>query len=308
MKIASKSAAPAAPVAPTQYVPLDNIVNKKELKYRALDSEHVDSIAASIIANGLDTPLTTFAEKADSMVRIKGAEEPVAATFLVAGNHRRAALMKVRRENADVFKKRFPNGIPVVHHVYTIPEAMFAQLRENIARKEMTAEEIFPVLEQLSSEPYNLSGKDIAKKIGKSTAWVSQHLAVNEELDDETKTEVNEGKIPVGAARKLASEVRAERKAGKTVSKEEIRSKAEAAKNKAASGAQRAQGEDRRVSLKKLFGRYTAVTTKLQLNVGRKLILLTNMVEYSLGQKTKLEPELRTDPAPSKVVAKSAKK
>lgn len=310
MKIAN-SAATAAP-APTvkdanHFPPLDNIVNKKGLIYRPIDADHVAVLAQSIKDSGLDTPLFTFSEKEGTLVRINGQAEPVPATYLVAGNHRRAALKKFRQDHPKEFAKRFPNGIPTIHRTCSTADAMMLQLRENLLRREMSAEEIFPVLEQLSKEPYNLSGKEIAKKVGMSTAWVSQMMAVNEELPPETQSEIAEGKISVGAARKLAGEVKSARKAGTPMTKDEITAKAADAKAKLASGAQRSQGDDRKISLKKLWVRYSALTGKLQLSTGRANEVLTNMIEYTLGETAKLEAEIRKDAAPV-VAAKPAAK
>lgn len=299
-----KNTSKAAAVQPNQYVVLDHIVNHKELLYRTLDSAHVDSLTGDIAVNGLDSPLFTFALAPDAQVKLKGSPDAIPATYLVAGLHRRAALLKLRREQPEVFKKRFPNGIPVLHRVCTVGDALLLQIRENVQRKEMTAEEIFPVLAKLAEAPFSMSGKEIAKRIGKSTSWVSQMMAVNEELDDETKEEVNTGKIAVGDARKLAGEVRAAKKTGAAPTKETIREKAAALKQKQAAkatgGAQRAQGEDRKVSLKRLWGRYQAVAS---VNQGRRVQILEEAIQYALGLRKTLPAEIRIDKKETKVAA-----
>lgn len=286
----------AADVSPNRFVTLDHIVNHKELVYRSLDDAHVTSLVADIAANGLDIPLLTFSLTPDAQVKLKGATDAIPATYLVAGLHRRAALLKLRREQPEVFKKRFPNGIPVIHSVCSVSDAMLRQIRENVRRKEMSAEEIFPVLAKLAADPFKLSGKEIAKRIGMSVAWVSQMMAVNEELDEETKEEVNTGKIAVGDARKLAGEVRAAKKSGAAPTKESIREKAAALKqkqaSKAAGGAQRAQGEDRKVSLKRLWGRYQAIAS---VGSGRRVQILEEAIQYALGLRKTLPAEIRLD-------------
>lgn len=312
MKVTASQAKPAsAPVAPSMYVQLDNIVNHKELTYRTADSAHVDSLVADIKVNGLDVPLLTFAEKADSLVKRPGSPDPIPATYLVAGLHRRAALLKLRRDEPETFKKRFPNGIPVSHRVASLAEALLLQIRENVQRREMSAEEIFPILEKLSAKPYSMTGKEIAKKVGKSAAWVSQMQAVNEELDEETKSEVVTGKIAVGDARKIAAEVKASRKSGKPVTADDIKKAAADAKAKQAArlagGAQRASGEDRRISIKKLWSRFKAHP---KLSVGRENVVLRSLIAYAAAESNKLEPELRKDIVKPTVkpAAKTAKK
>jgi ParB-like chromosome segregation protein Spo0J len=298
----TKSSGPA--VIATAYVPLDHIVENKGLHYRDLDQVHVASLVDDIKVNGLDVPLITFAETADKKIKIGGSGEPVAAHFLVAGRHRREALRKLRASDAATFKKLFPQGIPVNHRVISVKDALFLSLRENVQRREMTAEQIFPVLQKLTDE-YKMTGKEIAKHIGKSTSWVSQMLAALTEPDPETVAEITAGKIAVGDARKLGAKIKADRKSGKVVTKDSIREEAgklttkQAAK--VASGAQRSTGDDRKTSLKKLYSRYQALPN---LPLGRKLQILELAIQYSIGEKSSLPPELKKDIKPTKVEKK----
>ncbi len=296
---------PAAKVEATHSVPLDQIFRSQELVYRPTDPAHVDSLFNDIAVNGLDNPIITYAHSVGEMVKVKGKPDPVPATWLVAGSHRVEALKRFRREKPEKFEKMFPGAmIPSQHRIYTPQQALFALLRENIQRREMTAEEIFPVLGKLSGEPYNLKGKEIAIHIGKSPAWVSQMLAVDTQLDEETKSEVMAGEIAVGDARKLAAEVSSERKSGKEVSTKEIREKAATLKSKqatkVATGTQRATGDDRRVSAKKIWGRVQALPAGL--GMGRTVLALKGAIEYLAQETDKLPAELRDDPKPSKVV------
>jgi ParB-like chromosome segregation protein Spo0J len=300
MNVTTKAPAAAKPstekVSPNQFVALDHIVNHKDLSYRSLDTAHVDALAADIAVNGLDIPLLTFAETPTHRVKLKGAQTDMPATFLVAGLHRRAALLKFRREHGEAFKKKFANGIPILHRICSVGDALLLQIRENVARREMSAEEIFPILEKLSAAPYNMSGKEIAKRVSKSPAWVSSMMAVNEELDPTTKEEVVTGKIATGDARKLAGDVRKEKKSGAAPTKESIRERAEALKQKqaakAATGAQRAHGEERKVSLKKIWERYQVASIS---GAGRRVQILEEAVQYSLGLRKTLPAEVRLD-------------
>lgn len=280
------------------HVPVNHIVTSNKLTYRKVDQEHVDGLMDDIRRNGLLQPLVVFAENADKKVKI--GDDVVPARFLAAGLHRRAAILKLFKNHNTDYKKIFPNGVPCTFLELDAPSAMMVQLRENVQRREMSAEEIFPVLDRLSTE-FKLTGKDIAKKIGKTPAWVSQMMTVNTELDEETREEVVGGKIDVGDARKLAADVRKDRKAGKAVSKEEIREKASKLKDKkaakSASGKSRASGDDRKVSATKIFARYQVMP---KISQGRRLEVLEETLRYLAGDLTRLPAELRNDPAPEK--------
>jgi len=281
------------------YIPVHHIALSKLLTYRKVDEEHVDSLMEDIRRNGLLQPLVVFTEAEDKKFKIEG--EVLPARYLAAGLHRRAAILKLRKQHTADYDKAFPNGIPCTLRVVDPSEAMLIQLRENVQRREMSPEEIFPVLEKLAVEPYNLTGREIAKKIGKTAAWVSQMMAVNDELDEDTRKDVVDGKIDTGDARRLAAEVRKDRKSGKTVEKEDIHAKAAVLKDKKAmkdaSGKSRATGDDRKVSAGKVLLRYKSMSRVSQ---ARKLEILEETLRYLGGELARLPAELREDPAPKK--------
>lgn len=311
MKVAKEQSAPAkshlvsfkdSPVA------LDHIVRHKEIPYRPVDQSHVESLAEDIAANGLMTPILVFAASEDQKLKVGGNTVP--ANFLAAGLHRTEALKLVRRNHPEAFKKHFPEGVIPSRRAIAQPQDMiFAMLRENVQRRDMTSEEIFPVLEKLSAEPYNLSTGEIAKKIGKSKGWVSQHMAVNEELPEDVKKDVHEGKIAVGDARKLATETRAARNKGEKISEDTVREKASALKEKKAhkdaAGNQRAAGDDRRLGAKSIFQRVQALP---KLTMGRELEVLRGAISYLAGESDKLPAELRKEPKPAAKEEKKADK
>lgn len=304
--VLAKQAAPK--VAANMTVSLDHIVNAKDFPYRDVDPAHVDSLVADIAANGLDTPLFVFSTEPNQQIKLKGSDKTQPAHFLAAGQHRREALKKLRRENPKAFEKHFANGIPVVHRVGTAQEMMFLMLRENVQRKEMSAEQIFPVLELLTKEPHNLTGKEIAVKIGKSTAWVSQHLAVLE-TDPELAEAAKSGKVSVSDARTIAADARKDAKSnGGKVDTKAVSSKIAAAAqkktNQAAAGNVRAAGDDRRVSAKKLYQRVLALPN---LTLQRHRDVLLEALAYLAGESDKLPAELKKDakPATPKVTVKA---
>ena len=298
MKIKDQSASKeksTITVAPSAFVPLAQIVNSDDLHYRKVNPEFAKELAADIEANGLDTPISTWGG-GEEQTQVKIGADVVDAHYLVAGLHRRAALIQFSRNSPEAFKKRFPNGIPVIHRLGSVADMLALQVRENVQRREMQPEEIFPVLKELS-EDHGLKNREIAKKVGKSDAWVSQMLSVNEVLDPETQKEVMEGKIGVTKAAKLASGIKKDIKAGKTVTKSDIRARAAEVKDSTA-GRERSE---KRIGAGKFWARYQSLPT---LNTGRKLVLLENALRYLANDTSKLEPEWRTDAKASKVTQK----
>lgn len=315
-KPAAKATKPSPKVSANMTVALDHIVNLKDFPYRDIDAAHVETLVNDIKVNGLDTPLFTFATEEGQQVKPKGSDKANPAHFLAAGLHRREAIRKIRREDPKVFEKLFPNGIPVIHRIASAQDMMFLMLRENVQRREMSSEEIFPVLEMLTKEPYSLSGREIAAKIGKSTSWVSQHLAVLEE-NDELATAAKSGAVDVSDAREIAAGIRKEKKATGTVDTAKVKAKVAVAAakktNKVASGNVRAAGDDRKVSAKKLYQR---VVSMPKVTLGREVEILRAALSYLAGESEKLPAELRKEgkvsvapkaAAPAKADAPAAK-
>ena len=304
----TKSEAPKATA--NMYVSLDHIANHKDFPYRAVDAAHAENLMNDIKVNGLDQPIHTFATEEGQQVKLKGSDKTQPAHFLAAGGHRREALKLLRRQFPKDFEKHFPNGVPVLHRVASAQDMMFLMLRENVQRKEMSPEEIFPVLEMLTNEPYKLSGVEIAAKVGKSKSWVSQHLAVLEE-DEGLAEAAKSGKIDVSDAREIAAATRKDRKEnGGVADKAKVTAKvAEAAAKKTlkiANGNQRAAGDDRRLSSKKVYQRVVALPS---LTLSREVEVLRAAIAYLAGESDKLPAELRKDAKPAaKPAAVAAKK
>jgi ParB-like chromosome segregation protein Spo0J len=274
-------------------VPLELITKHPEMHYRPLDKEWADELSADIENNGLDVPLIVWNEDGDTQVKIAGELHP--ASFLIAGLHRQEALKRFRARNPKGYEKMFPEGIPVVFKTGDMADALTAQLRENVQRKDMTAEEIFPVIERLQDD-FGLKGKEIAKRIGKSTAWVSNVMQIKEQLGDEGVEGVIKKGVTMSDAAKAARKLKKAKKAGKKVSVSEVLkgAKSKAAKKKK-KGAQRAE---KRISAKTAYKRFLALP-KMKLH--DTIELLTETLAYLAGEEEEPpdliaeEPESETE-------------
>jgi ParB-like chromosome segregation protein Spo0J len=270
------------------FVPLEHILNSDEVKetYRPLDKGWVEELAMSISRDGLDTPITVWDGGPDvQAVKIDGKE--VTPSFLIAGNHRRAALKKIRKEQPDAFKAKFPNGIPVIRRSGSLKEALCAQLRENAARKDPSAEDLLPLMIRLRDE-FKMNGKTIAASIGRSTSYVSEVFNVEKELGEEGKEAVLKGELSAKHAIKAAKDVKEARKSGKTV---DVKAVVAGAKAKTASAkASGRERDEKRMSAKKIWKNYKALPGR---TVGQKLVLCEAGLAYLSGETDKLPSELK---------------
>lgn len=259
-----------------RFVPLEHIIKHAELKNRDIDKDHVAELKASILASGLDTPLQVWDGEGGpgSLMKLKGEKLP--ATFLIAGGHRKVALREIQEENPTFFKKHFAAGIPVSVFHGDLNDAIAAQLRENVARKNPTAAEVLPHIKKLLANGKKKS--EIAKMIGKSKAWVTTTMQVAE-LGDE---DFEKGDIGLQEGRAAVKKV----KSGK-MSKEEAREEAkQKTSKKKAKGAKR---QDKRIGLKKLWAAYNGLpNTKL----GVKITILEGIIQYNIGETDELPEEI----------------
>jgi ParB-like chromosome segregation protein Spo0J len=288
MKIAAKAPASSTVINSTDaFVPLERIVNHKDLPPRELNKTHVGELTASIKKSGLDTKIVLWGgEQPGTQMKLNG--ETVDATFLIAGAHRRQALRDLEKEDPKRFKELFPQGIPCVIRVCPLSEALMIHLRENVLRHEMSPEQILPVFNQLIK--MGVKQNVIATRIGKSNAWVSMIIDINNNLGEEGVEEVAKGKLTLRDARAASKEVKAKKAAGETVNPKETVAKLKeklASKRKAGKG----QRSEKRASLKTLYSRYTVLPSG-KMNVGKKLEILEAICEYVLGESDDLPAEV----------------
>ena len=293
MKIEKK-----APVlTPSRFVPLDMLVDFPDMGQRPLDKDHVTSLQDSSRANGLAVPLITWDGGTEyPNMKLKGKEVP--SCFLVAGLHRRAALRRLAKEDADAFAKKFPNGIPVVVASGSLKDMLTLQLRENLDRKDPTTEEILPKILRLRDE-FKMKGKQIATAVGRSPSYVSSLFDIETQLGKSGLKEVLEGGVAIRDALKAAEEVKKAKKKGEDVDVDATVAKAKGkTAARAASGAER---EPKRTSIKKVWDRFKALPS---MDDSTLLEILRKGVSYVVGERDALPRELRKDAAKASATEK----
>lgn len=270
------------------FLPLELIVDFPDMGQRELNKEWAAELKESIRANGLDTPLFVWTG-GEEHPEMKVGAKTHPSSFLVAGLHRRAALRALRKEDPTRFEKLFPNGVPVRKFDGSLKDMLTLQLRENVDRKDPTAEELLPKMIRLRDE-FKMSGKDIAKRIGRSPSFVSEIFSIEDELGEEGVKEVVSGKVTAKHALRAAKNLKAARKAGKNADV-----KGEVEKAKAASAAQRARGGERelkRASFKKLYGIYKSLPSMEDSKMFR---ILEGLCDYVYGERDTYPKELKVD-------------
>lgn len=275
-------------------IPLEHIFDSDTLTpARELDSDHVNELSESIEKNGLDQPLLVWDGGAkDNEVQVSGGKK-FPATFLLAGNHRRAALRKFKKRDKSAFEKMFADGIPVRVISGDLKDAVAAQLRENLDRLNPTPEQILPSIIRLKDE-FKMKGKAIAAAIGKSTAYVSEILAIREHLGEEG--------VEAAKGGNLKDSIKAARKVKKGESTKEAEVEKLKSKKSKKKGKKKAA---KRASLKQLFARYRALPS---LKTGVRVEILEKLCEYVLGDSDDLPDELQADESEDEAPVKAKKK
>jgi ParB-like chromosome segregation protein Spo0J len=278
------------------YIPLSHVRMHDDIPYRPLDKDHVTVLRKSIEANGLEQPLLVWNGDEDgskgTTVQIEGKPGQFPAAWLIAGNHRRQALREFAKDNNNGFKERFPNGVPVLVKSGPLSDVLMAMLRENVTRKEMTIQQVLPVIKKL--QELGLKQKVIAKSIGRSEGFISQVLSAEEELGEEETKDLAESGASITELREAAKKVKEVVKKGgdkKAAAKEIVAKTKGKVAQKKASGRQR---EEKRVSAKTIFKRYHALPRTLKM--GDKVNILESALGYLAGEDTfDLPEELQAD-------------
>lgn len=123
-------------------LPLNAIRDRFSGDTRPLNSTHVDKLMESIATLGLIEPIVV-----DTQNR------------LLAGGHRRAAILKLRDEKSDVFEQLFPTGkVPIRVMPFDSEEspdlALAVETTENDQRKNYTKAEVLAIAEKLRRAGY----------------------------------------------------------------------------------------------------------------------------------------------------------
>ncbi|MFE4108429.1 ParB N-terminal domain-containing protein [Almyronema epifaneia] len=166
---------------------IDQIHDRHLGNTRELDAKHVAELADSIAALGLIEPLVV-----DSQNR------------LLAGSHRRAAILYLRETEPDTYAERFPAGqIPVQIMPFNSElepdRALAVEAAENEKRRDYTPTEIKAIAEKLRSAGYeDLKGRPkkgqkplipaLSVVVGKSMRTVQRHLYGDSETASKKST------------------------------------------------------------------------------------------------------------------------
>jgi ParB family chromosome partitioning protein len=126
----------------TSTLPLDSITDRIEGDSRPLNPAHVEELASSIAIVGLIAPIAV-----DNQGR------------LLAGGHRRAAILLLREKDPDTYTQQFPNGqVPIRRYDFdsTIDtdKALAIEASENEKRRDYTPAEVRVIADRLRAAGY----------------------------------------------------------------------------------------------------------------------------------------------------------
>ena len=266
----------------TTFVPLEQILQSKEIPYRELRQDRVDALAASILKQGLMTPIVTWAGDKSGKVKLKSGDI-IDANYLVAGAHRRAALVKLKKQKIAAFNSRFKDGVPVIRMTGTLVDAIMVSLAENVNREEATIVDVMPSIVFLD-EKMKIASKDIARRIGLSLSAVQKVLQFNREFGFDKAVELNFRITDIMDALKKLSKLRAEDDEEPDTKKKDKALKAVADKK-----AKKEAAPERKVGLAIIWQRYSKLPNMAK---QRKLDIIEGAILYSLGEADKLPAEL----------------
>jgi ParB family transcriptional regulator, chromosome partitioning protein len=126
----------------TATLSIDNITDRAEGDSRPLNPAHIEELADSIAIVGLIAPIAV-----DSQGR------------LLAGGHRRAAILLLRERDPDAYAKQFLNGqVPIRRYDFDSqiePEkALAIEASENEKRRDYTPAEVRAIADRLRAAGY----------------------------------------------------------------------------------------------------------------------------------------------------------
>lgn len=205
-----------------QHVPFHRI--ELSLQNMRETLEGIDELAAAIDEQGLLENLVVW-EKPEVHTLADGSEAKE-RYILVAGFRRHAAITKIRAKQPDAFRFvtcKIKRG--------NESDMIFAQLQENVQRKDFTPAELSKAMILLENRGFNRTS--IARKIGKPPSYISTVMKWHESSSEALRTAVSEGAVSFTMALEIAKLPEADQAA------EVERAKAEkpAGRKKAKSGA-----------------------------------------------------------------------
>jgi ParB family chromosome partitioning protein len=136
-----------------RFVEIERIIVEEQVR-KTFTAESIQELADSIKEHGLINPLT---------VKKKGAD-----FLLISGERRLKALTLLGEKNIQIIERDIKDE-----------DIAFVQIIENAQRQDLTPLELAESYKKLQEE-YKLSGREIAKKVGKSNVHVSETLKLLE--------------------------------------------------------------------------------------------------------------------------------
>lgn len=163
-------------------------VNIKNIR-TYFEREKVEELAESIKRDGLLAPL---------IVTKTVDEEGEYIHELVAGERRYRAIQLLQREDPDFME----DGIPCIQFVGLLHDAKYLNAIENIERVQLDHVDVAAWI--FSRVEDGVAQTEIAERLSKSGAWVSQRVTLHDRASDDVKQALREGLIGFMAAYELS--------------------------------------------------------------------------------------------------------
>jgi ParB family chromosome partitioning protein len=180
--------------------PLSSIVFNPLNPRKTIVDETIEELAESLSRHQI-VPITVVSREAFLDAHPDQAPAIGAADFIALDGNRR--LLAAQRAGLETVRVDLNDDL-----VTTAADMMEAALVANAHREDLLPFEEAQAIEQLLTTVYDGNQAAVARKLGKSAAWVGQRLALlylTPELQEQTST----GKLPIKEARKIGAEARA---------------------------------------------------------------------------------------------------
>lgn len=158
------------------------------------DLGDIDGLVASIKRLGLLQPLLVRHLKLGGVgYKMPDGSKVFARYILKAGFRRYEAVRRIREEDKQAFKE-----VPVMLYHGNDDDARFAQIAENVQRKDLNPVELADALQEMVNKNYDT--KDVAERVGLTPQWVGRLLKVRQNCTNAVIKALTKGEISVAAA------------------------------------------------------------------------------------------------------------
>ncbi|WP_051942274.1 ParB/RepB/Spo0J family partition protein [Streptacidiphilus rugosus] len=207
--------------------PLSSIVFNPLNPRKTIVDESIEELAESLRRQQI-VPITVVSREAFLDAHPEQAAAIGAADFIALDGNRR--LLAANRAGLEVLRVDLNDDL-----VATASDMMEAALVANAHREDLLPFEEAQAIEQLLDTVYGGNQAEVARKLGKSRAWVGQRLSLLH-LTPELQEQAGTGELPIKEARKIGAEARAG-KLSPAQQKERAQAAREAAQTKASARA-----------------------------------------------------------------------